>query len=119
MIYGLPYRAPAISACDIASVEQIRAREGHESSGIHAAQRRCMTKKLTLNKETLRLLASTDSFDVIATDQTAEIQGGHVPKPGRSGWRGCKGPHHPKPGPNGMFGCSLVFSCPPGIKGVV
>ena len=78
-----------------------------------------MTKKLTLNKETLRLLASSDPFEALATDKTAEIQGGAVPKPGRSGMRHCG---VPIPGPSGMRHCpvpgSLITFCPRTVMGL-
>ena len=35
-----------------------------------------MSKKLTLDRETLRLLSSTDPFEAIGTDQTGDIVGG-------------------------------------------
>ena len=79
-----------------------------------------MIKKLSLTKETVRLLASSDPFDAIANEQTPQINGGHrggVPKPGRSGWRGCT--QHPKPGPSGMMGCSVALACPDGVKGLI
>ena len=56
-------------------------------------------KKLALNKQTLRVLASSDPFETIATHLTPRIAGG------------CQ------QGPSGQVGCSVALACPDGVKG--